>query len=173
MTRKILLLISLLTFTNTAFADWVGGIGYYQLNFEEEDISVGGAGFTIGYQFDSSTSIFSLTPEIRVGIGIGDDTVDTTLGVVDIEVDTYYGINIRGQWDFSNGTYLFVAPSYTNLEVEAPIRGSGGLGISTDGWEFGGGVGAGFSFTETISAELSYEKFDSLEAIGLGLRFKF
>ncbi|MDX1492390.1 MAG: hypothetical protein R3332_14005 [Pseudohongiellaceae bacterium] len=80
---------------------------------DDVDLDLGVVTATLGYKFSSETSNFSLTPELRVGVGAGDDTFSG----VTFEIDQTYGLNVRGQWDFSNNTYFFVAPSYMNLEL--------------------------------------------------------
>jgi hypothetical protein len=147
-----------------ASAGFVLGAGYYDLS--AEDISLGVAGATIGYTFESAGSIFSLTPELRAGTGVKEDSF---LGA-DVEISKFYGVNLRGQWKLGNSAYIFLAPSYTNTEVDISFAGFSEVENS---WEFGGGAGIGFMFNDSGSIELSYEEFDDVEVTGIALRFKF
>ena len=148
-------------------AEWLGGFGIYNISDEEGslDISLSALTGSIGYRFKSENN-FWFMPELRVGIGVGDDTL---LGA-DVELDRVLVLAVRGQYDFDSGMYLFGAPSYANLKVKAS---SGGFSASDDSWEFGVGGGAGYNFSDTIMGEISYETYDGADVFGLALKFAF
>lgn len=159
-----ILLLSTSLFSIAARAEGpVGAVAY--ANLSDDDVSLGAITGSLGYRFDTTYQGFSVTPEIRIGLGVGDDTVSG----VDVELDSLYGFNVRAEWDLGQ-TYVFVAPSYTNAEFEASF---GGTTVSADEWEFGGGVGFGYRLEQTIGLEISYEVFDELDVFSAGVRLDF
>lgn len=163
------LLLAALLHTTTASAQLTGGLTYYLTDVEVDtpalDYELGLFGATVGYRLASS-SLFSLTPELRVGFGVEDDHAQG----IKLDVERYYGVNLRAQWELARNTWFFVAPSYTNFQAKAS-----GFGVTAreDDWEFGGGLGLGIGLSENTGLELSYEKFDNLQLIGFGLRGRF
>ncbi|OGT70332.1 MAG: hypothetical protein A3H44_01490 [Gammaproteobacteria bacterium RIFCSPLOWO2_02_FULL_57_10] len=155
---------SSLLLAGQSHAQLVTGVGYHELS--DDDISLGVISGSVGYQFGDGSSGFSYTPEFRIGTGVQDDTITD----VKVEVEAFYGFALRGEYVFDNGAYLFAAPSYSNLEVKFS---AGGFSATEDEWEFGGGGGIGYQFTDYTSVELAYEKFDDLDVIGIAVRMKF
>lgn len=155
---------STLLIADQSHAQLVTGVGYHELS--DDDVSLGVISGTVGFQFGDGSSGFSYTPEFRIGTGVQDDKI----GAVKVKVEAFYGFALRGEYVFQNGTYLFVAPSYSNLEVKVS---AGGFSAKDDEWEFGGGGGIGYQFTDYTSVELAYEKFDDLDVIGIAVRMKF
>jgi len=155
--------------------NWVGGISYANLSDEEDglDISLGALVGSLGYKIDSGSG-FHFIPEVRVGVGITDDTV-TAFGVnVDVELDSFLTLSVKGQYELENGIYLFAAPIYANAEFTASASQGGQSASATeDSWEFGLGVGAGYSFNSSTSLEASYEQFDGTDVLSIGLKFDF
>ena len=155
--------------------NWVGGISYINLSDEDDglDISLGGIVGSLGYKIKSGDN-FYLIPEVRIGIGISDDSV-TYLGVdVDVELDSFLALSLRGQIELSNGVYLFAAPTYANAEFTASVsQGNLSASATEDSWEFGLGGGVGYSLSATTSAEFIYEQFDGTDVVSFGLKFNF
>ncbi len=156
---------------NDPSTNWVGGISY--MNLSEDDISLGGIVGSLGYKIKSGDN-FYIIPEVRIGTGISDDSF-SELGVdVDVELDHFLALSLRGQFEFDNGVYLFAAPTYANAKFTASAsQGSQSASVTDDSWELGIGGGAGYSFNKTTSAEVMYEYFDGTDAISLGLKFNF
>lgn len=155
--------------------NWVGGISYINLSDEDDglDISLGGVVGSLGYKIKSGNN-FYLIPEVRIGTGISDDSV-SYLGVdVDVELDGFLALSLRGQFELDNGVYIFAAPTYANAEFTASASQGGQSASATDdSWEFGVGGGVGYNFTKTASAEVMYEQFDGTDVFSLGLKFNF
>ncbi len=156
----LILLIAFMPFA--ANAEWVAGAGFYNLSDDEGgvDISLNAVTGSIGYRIENDNSNFSFMPELRAGIGIGDDTV---FGV-DVELDRVLVFSLRGQFDFENGAYFFAAPAYANIEVKASAAG---FSVSEDDSQAGIGAGVGFRFNERNFAEVSYETYDGTDVIGI------
>lgn len=127
------------------------------MRFSEDAIDVDALYVTLGYKFKAAEN-FYIIPEARVATGIGDDN--------GIEVDTFYSIGAKAQYEFESGFYTFATISWGDLKVKS----NGGSG-SDD--EVGYGVGAGYDFTEKVGAELSWEDFQDTNLYQLGLKFKF
>lgn len=165
--KNFLIALSFLFISIPASAQWVAGGGYLNVSDDDGgvDVSLGGLYGSVGYVIESEGNFYFL-PEVRLGVGISDDTV---FGV-DVELDTFFALSVRGQYDFDSGLYLYAAPSYARAEFTAS---SGGVSVSDDDWEFGIGGGAGYKFSDTVWGELSYETFDGTDIVSLGLKFGF
>ncbi len=138
---------------SSAMADgWVLSGGYTYVSEDvgnidnivgDTDISLGAIAGGIGYRFNTGDA-FSITPELRLGFGVGDDDVSVFRGIyggtstADIKLNRLAGVTIRGQHEVSDSIYVFAQPSYINVEVEAS---AGSVSASADDWVFGyGGV---------------------------------
>lgn len=159
----------------SSLANWVGGVSYINLSEEDDglEISLGGISGSLGYKIDSDNNFYFM-PEVRIGTGISDDSV-SILGVdVDVEMDSFIALSVRGQYELDNGVYLFAAPSYANVELTAKASLEGQSASETeDSWEFGIGGGLGYKFNESTSAEFMYEQWDGVDVLSFGVKFDF
>ncbi len=169
---KKCLVIALFAATSfSATAHWDAGIKY--LNIRSDDspsISLNAVEGSIGYHYELSPN-FSLIPELRYAIGIGSDDVRYLGSSSKFKLDGFFAISPRVQYDFDNRFYAFVQPTYSNIRTEVTFDDS--TKASGDEWSCGGGVGAGYRFTEVVSGDVSYEWIDNVDVITLGLRFDF
>ncbi len=165
--KRILVLLALFAVSVPASAQWVAGGGYINLSDEDDgiDVDLGAVYGSIGYLIEGEGN-FSFLPEIRLGIGISDDTV---FGV-DVELDSFFALSLRGQYDFDSGLYLFANPSYARAEFTAS---SGGFSASEDDWEFGIGAGAGYRFQDNFWGEVGYETYDGTDVLAIGFKYAF
>ncbi|WP_333973210.1 outer membrane beta-barrel protein [Alteromonas mediterranea] len=168
MFKKAILSAALLSVSLSASANWVLGVGYGNISDSDGDIdiSLGGVIASAGYQYQVNSN-FNLVPEVRLGTGISDDDV---MGV-NVELDSFYAMSIRGEYTVAEGMYIYVVPSYGKLEVTAS---AGGFSESAESdWEFGLGGGVGYKFTQTNAVELSFETFDDVDVLSIGAKFAF
>ncbi|AXT40165.1 porin family protein [Alteromonas sp. BL110] len=168
MFKKALLTAALVSVSMSASANWVLGVGYSNLSDSEGDvdISLGAIVASAGYAYAVNEN-FTLVPELRYGIGVSDDEI---FGV-DIELDSFYALSLKGEFNVSDNVYAYIAPSYGKLEMTAS---AGGFSESdTSDWEFGFGGGLGYKFNPTTSIEASYESFDGADVLSLGAKFAF
>jgi len=168
MFKKAILSAALLTVSMSASANWEFGIGYTNVSDDDGDIdiSLGGIVASAGYQYQVNDG-FQLVPEVRIGTGVSDDTV---FGV-DVELDSFYAVSLRGEYTLADNMYVYIVPSYGKLELTASANG---FSESSDSdWEFGLGGGFGFMVTETTSVEVSYETFDDADVLSIGAKFAF
>lgn len=163
-------------FTTATSADerdggWVAGMGYTSFSESEDnvDISVGAIWGSLGYQI-KATDKFYVTPEVKIGKGIGSDTIISGSTPIDVELDSYLAVSLRGEYDFQNGAYLFVAPTYAKGEFNVNV---GSDFAESSSWEFGAGIGAGYNFSAGKKVEVAYESFDGTDMISLAVKFDF
>ena len=168
--KKFILAIAMLAVSLPASAQWVAGGGYLNLSDEVEDLAIdlGSIYGSIGYLIEGEGN-FIFLPELRFGLGISDYSA---YGLVDIEVDSFLSLSVRGQYTFDSGFYLFANPSFARLELTVSM-GSVYEDASTGDWEFGVGGGAGYKFTQQLWGELAYEAYDTTDAWGFGLKYLF
>ncbi|MFT7258354.1 MAG: opacity protein-like surface antigen [Glaciecola sp.] len=155
-----------------ASADWNAGIAYshFQDDEDEIDISLDGVTLSVGYEFVVEDSKFSFMPELRLGFGVGDDNISEFETNISVEIETYYGFTARGTYHASPNFYIFLQPSYVNLEVKAS---SMGMSATEDDWETGFGGGVGFVPMDNFMVEAIFEDFDGTNAISAGIRYSF
>jgi hypothetical protein len=175
MFKKTALAILIAGTSFSSFANWVGGVSYINVSDKEDgvEISLGGISGTLGYKIDSDNNFYFM-PEVSIGTGISDDSI-TMLGVdVDVEMDSFIALSVRGQYDLNNSIYLFAAPSYANVKITASAsQGSQSASATEDSWEFGFGGGVGYKFNESTSAEFMYEQYDGVDILSFGVKLDF
>ncbi|MBA6391544.1 outer membrane beta-barrel protein [Colwellia sp. BRX10-3] len=164
MFKKSLIVLSLLALPLTASANWSAGAGY--ANLSDDDLSLGVIYGAVAYEFAKEGSKFSLVPELRLGTGISDDK----MGGVKVEIERFTALSVRGQYNYDNGFYAYVMPSYANLDVKASFNGAS---YSDDDWEFGFGAGVGKKLNENTSVEASFESYDGTDVITVGFKYAF
>lgn len=170
---------AMLSLASAASAQWEATVGYSNVDLDWATLGAMTAG--VGYRIPINDTL-SITPGARIGYGINNEAFPLSVGannngepvtVVaegEVEIGNFYGLQLRGQFDFENGVYLFAAPSYSALELDM----SSEFGSSSyDDSGFGMGAGAGMRFNDFFNAEVSYEKMDFAEADVLGIHARF
>jgi len=174
--KKILLGLLGIVLPLSASANWVGGVSYFNISDDSDgiDISLDGVAASIGYKFESGNNFYFI-PSFSYGFGLSDDSVSEGGVTGTIELDNVMGFDFRGQWEFDSGMYLFLAPSYKQLEAtaKASYQGYSASFSGESDWEFGFGGGIGYNFNEKIGAEFGYEVIDGSDIMSLGLRVNF
>ncbi len=166
-TFKVLAVSSLLAlFATSANAQWNMSAGYTQLSDDSDglDVTLGAVTVGAGYLIENDESQFSWMPEIKIGLGIKDDSF---FGI-DVEIDRYVALSFRGQYQVNDTIYVYAQPVYANLKISAPDYGE-----SSSEWELGFGGGVGFQATEALSFEATYESIDGTDVASVGIRYKF
>jgi len=180
--KKSLLALSLIVLPLTAAANWSAGAGYANLsdNDDGESISLGVIYGAVAYEFAQEGSKFSFMPEFRLGTGVSDDEGSLNLEAGEfaiperinfkVEVERFAAFSVRAQYNYDNGVYLYVMPSYANLDIKVSyLAGSD----SDDNWEFGLGGGVGKYITDKASVEASYESYDGTDVLTVGFQYAF
>jgi opacity protein-like surface antigen len=114
--------------------------------------------------------------EIRVGVGLGDDSVDVLGTEVDVELDKMFGVYLRGGIPVAEGVFPYAIIGYTNGEVTASASGFGSESESESDVSFGVGIDFALNDELTLNAEyMSYFDKDGAEIGGfaLGIVTKF
>ncbi|WP_395338262.1 outer membrane beta-barrel protein [Ningiella sp. W23] len=153
---------------NTAMAQWTVAGGYTNISEDETglDLSLSMASVGVGYTFETESGSWSFMPELRAGVGIGDDTVRD----VSVEVNRFLAVSLRANAHLSDTITLFAQPSYANLDLEASaFRQS----FSESDTSFGIGAGINAQVSETLSIEAMYENFDDTDFIGASIRVTY
>ena len=175
MLKQVMLTTLLMGFSYTAFANWVGGFSYHHFMEEGDGISLnlGAVSGSLGYKVPMENN-FYMIPEVRVGFGVRDDVISVLGNDIEAGIDGFFVVSLKGQREFDNNLYVFIAPSYGNVDVTASafVNGQSFSG-NEDTWVFGIGSGVGYRFNQNMSAELSYETFDGTDVLSAGLKMNF
>jgi hypothetical protein len=161
--------LTLLSLSLTAIAsDWQvgGGFSNFSNSSDGDDISLNTIYGSVAYKVEYLEKNYFFMPELRIGTGLGDDSIDG----FKFEVKSFIALSVRGQYEFRNGAYVYVMPSYANLNIKASGYGESG---SDDNWEFGVGAGVGYSLNKKVSVEASFEKYDDSDLISVGFKYAF
>lgn len=174
-TLSIVLACSLLIASHSATSAVSLSLGYSDFSTDTEgfDISLSAMTLGVGYELQTNSERFTLMPEFKIGVGVSDDTAELfgdDVFPADVEVRRYLALSIRGNYALSDSAYVFIQPAYANLDVEVSAFGTRS---NDDEWEFGFGIGAGFSPSEAISLEVSYESFDDTDVLSGLIRYRF
>jgi len=93
---------------------------------------------------------------------------------VNVELDRFFALSVRGEYELVDQVYAFIEPSYANVEATAKRNFLGStITVNDDEWEFGIGGGIGFRFLPKLDGEVSFESFDGDNLISLGARYRF
>ena len=169
--KKYIIAIIFTLFAAPALANWTMGVAYSNLSFSDDpdDLSFNVATLNIGYVYRGEGSQFSFMPEIKVGTGVGDETIRTSGVDVKLEIDRAIAFTVRGSYDVNDYFTVFLQPSYTNVELTGSLQG---ISASEDTTEFGVGGGVSFNFGAS-SLEFIYEDIDDVSVVTAGYRYHF
>lgn len=164
---KVLLGAGLIAVSSIASAAWTAGGGYADLSDSDDgivNINLGVVYASAGYEFLATD--FTIMPELRLGVGVYDDTVSG----VNLEVDSYIAVSVRGKLNLTDNIGLFLQPTYTRLALTASAMG---ISESADNWELGFGGGVTYNLSDMTSIEAAYEIIDGTDVVSLGYRHHF
>ena len=171
------ILISINSFVAHADEGWVLGLGANSAELEGTGVNVdlGAIAVSAGYRFNIGEG-FALIPEVRFGVGIGeDDFVDVDGDEIEVEIADYYSIGLRIQYEPNDQLYLFVAPTWMEAELGFKATCCDIPDASED--DIGFAFGAGLNIDEKRSIELGYESYDvdgtDLDMLNFTLRLSF
>jgi opacity protein-like surface antigen len=184
MFKKTAIALTLLSLSLTASANWQAGAGFGNLSddIEGNDISLNVLYGSVAYKIENSNNDFFFMPELRIGTGVGDDSINESWtfyngynnvhidNKIKVEVKSFIALSARAQYEYSSGAYVYIMPSYANLDIKAS---SDGESFSDDSWEFGIGAGVGYSLNKKVSVEASFEKYDGTDLLSVGFKYSF
>lgn len=175
MFKKTALALTLLSLSLTASAEGKFGAGFGKLSksfaeFDDQDISLNFIYASVAYNFEDLEKNYFIMPELRFASGVSEDSVKAYGRDVPIEIDGFIALSIRAQYEFSNGAYVYVMPSYSNLRGKISYNGR----VDPENlWEFGKGAGLGYNLNKNIGVEASYEKYDEFDFVSVALKYNF
>lgn len=184
MVKKLLFICCLLPISSVASAQWIGGVGYFDLTADVDgyEVSPDVYGFNLGYRIDTSLPDLTIVPGMSLYMDADDDIVDVTSpGPARVRVETNFGMgfNVRFQWDGDSGLYFYLAPSLSRFDIDGrePVIVDdvviGTAKINDDEWYAGGALGIGYNATDRISFEFSFEEYGDADILGLNFRYAF
>jgi hypothetical protein len=186
MFKQTALALTFLSLSLTASANWQTGAGFanFSDNADGDDISLNIIYGSIAYKIENSEKDYLFMPEFRMGTGVGDDTLAESWSYQDgytgnsrvinsnikLEIERFIALSLRGQYEFNNGSYVYVVPSYANVKSKVSYSGKS---YSDDSWEFGVGAGVGYQLNKKIGVEASYENYDNADLLSVGFKYTF
>ncbi|MEM5518781.1 porin family protein [Henriciella sp. AS95] len=139
MSKTLALAATLSLLASPAVAEgWYADAGYQFISIDEDgvDADLGAITGHLGYNFNEYVSV-----EGEAGVGVQDETIDTFVGDVDVELNYVVGAYLRGELPISDRATLFARAGAVNAEIEVSIAGFNDSGSDT-----GIGYGAGGEF---------------------------
>lgn len=113
--------------------------------------------------------------EMRIGLGVADDTVNILGTDVEVELDNMFGAYVRGGLQAADSFYPYVALGYTRGELSASVPG---FSISESESDISFGFGADVDINKKLTLNIEYMNYydkdgAELDGFGLGLVAKF
>ena len=142
----------------------VSQLGYDEAGFSADVMTIDGK---LGTYFNENFS-----GEIRLGLGITDDTVNVFGTDVDVEIPNYFGAYVRGGIPVTEGFYPYIVAGYTRGKIEGSALGESFSETESD---VSYGLGADFSVSNDVDITLEYMNYldkDGVEVDGISLGFK-
>ena len=172
MLKNTIIALTLLSLSLTASAEGEVGAGFGSLSksFDDNDISFNLIYISVAYNLENSEGNYFIMPEVRVYRGMNEESVYAYDKDTIVELNTFISISIRAQYDFSNGAYAYVRPSFSNFTGKLDYSGLRDPGKI---WELGIGAGLGYNINKNISLEASFEKYDDTDLLSVGFKYAF
>lgn len=113
--------------------------------------------------------------EVRLGYGIGDDSISAFGFDVNVELDYMYGAYLRAGFPAAESFYPYAVLGYTQIELTAS---AGGFSASDSDSDVSFGLGADIGFSDNTLLNLEYMNyFDKdgaeISAFSIGITGKF
>jgi outer membrane immunogenic protein len=144
------------------------------LDYSEEGIDDASLTAIVGRLGTTFNENFS--GEMRLGFGVGDDTVDVSGVGVDVELDNMFGAYVRGGIPVTESFSPYAIAGFTRSKLTASVSGFGSESESESDVSFG--VGADVNVSQNIIINLEYMNYydkDGAEIAGfsIGIASKF
>lgn len=166
------ILVAVMSFSVSAIAvaenQYYAGGGFAFLDYSEDgfdDASLNSIYGRLGIDFNENFS-----GELRVGFGIGDDSVDVFGTDVDVELDNFFGAYVRGGIPVADTFFPYIVAGFTRGEVTVSASGFGSESESETDVSFGLGADVKVSDSFILNVEyINYFDKDSVEIDGFSL----
>ncbi|MEO3679029.1 outer membrane beta-barrel protein [Rheinheimera fenheensis] len=155
-----------------AQADMTVGVIYnnFSQSFAGNEIDSGAAAVQLGYRYKFADTTLAVTLFGNVGVGTNTENVELFGEVVEYEVDNYYSVSLRPEHKVFDKVTVYALASYGKFK--SSIR-QDGESFSDTANEFGYGVGTLVNVFDDVSLNLSFEKYDQVDSLAIGLEYKF
>jgi opacity protein-like surface antigen len=166
------LTFSVLTASSFAVAEgnYFGG-NFAFIEYSEEGLS-GDASLTALYGRLGTNFSENFSGELRVGLGVGDDSLNVLGTDVDLSLEHMLGLYIRGGVPLGESVFPYAVIGYTRGKFELSASGLGSASASESDVSFG--LGTDFKLNEGLSVNVEYMNYidkDGGELSGFALGF--
>lgn len=151
---KSLLAASMITLPGITLAESYYGGNFALIDYSEEgasDASLNAVYGRFGTFFGDNFS-----GELRLGLGVGDDSVNYGGIDVDVELKNFFGAYLRGGVPVGESFYPYAVIGYSKGKLKASAFGES-ESVSESDLSFG--VGSDFSVTESVKINLEYMNY--------------
>jgi len=151
-----LLLIAATTVSTVYASDSYVGANYSLLTYAEsgfDDAKLNTVNLRIGTFFDRSFS-----GEIRLGTGLGDDSINYLGTDIDIEIDHFIGAYLRSGVLTTGNLYPYLVVGVTQGEVTAKALGAN---VSESETDLSFGIGIDYTIKNTVTVNAEYINYIS------------
>lgn len=151
------------------------GVSFYNVAYEEDgvpEVNPTALGFKVGNQVNPNFAI-----EGRFGIGLAEDSA-VVFGIpVDVDVDNFFGVYVKGVAPLSDAFSIYGLLGYTRGELTASVPGTD-ISVTESDSDLSFGFGADIDVSRTVAVNLEWAKLfegDGYEvtSTSVGLNFKF
>ncbi|BES72722.1 hypothetical protein RE428_37400 [Marinobacter nanhaiticus D15-8W] len=154
------------------FPKGYAGIGYLLAEYEEEGID---DSFDVGALYGQAGVNVNpyVAGELRLGVGVGDDTTEVYGASVDVELKTLAGL--YGKVGLPNQTpiYPYVVAGISHIEIEASASsGYRSATFSDSGSDESYGIGANLDLADRFAVNVEYMQYydkEGVEIAGLSI----
>lgn len=166
--------LSFLAFSASVSADnYVGG-NFAIVEYSEQAID---SDLSLSVLFARAGTFFNenFAGEVRVGFGVGDDSIDIEGIDVDFEVDNVLGVYLRGGAQVGDGFFPYAVVGFTRGEFTVSIPAGT---YSDDESDLSYGVGLDVNLTETLTVNGEYMSYidkdgGELSGFSAGVAWRF
>ncbi|BDU35914.1 outer membrane beta-barrel protein [Vibrio nigripulchritudo] len=163
---RLIYALFLSIFAVTSYAEdsnLVLGSSVSKISFDETKLDT--LVISIGYE-NKLKNNFSITPEIKLGTGLGDDNSndETT------KLERFASSGIRLQHDVTEQFFVYLSPTFANFKISSSSterllkRSTSHLGV---------GFGLGYQVDDSILIDGSIEEFGEFDLFQVGLKVSF
>ena len=155
-----------------AQADITAGFIYnnFSQSVEDKKIDSGAAAIQLGYSYALESTRLGVSLLGAIGVGTNSESIELFGEVVEYEIDNYYSFSIRPEYKVFDKVTIYALASYGKFKSSIK-QDDESLSDTTN--EFGYGVGTLVNIFDDVSINLSFEKYDEVDSLAIGLEYKF
>ena len=151
------------------------GISFFNVAYQEDgvpEVNPTAIGFRLGSSLNPNVAV-----EGRFGIGMGEDSA-VVFGVpIDVEVDNFFGVYLKGIAPLNDSFAIYGLLGWTRGELTASVPGFG-ISVSESDSDLSFGFGADINLSGTAALNIEWAKlFEGdgyeVDAASIGITVKF